>query len=651
MTYETHQVEGRSRESRTPPLIGQKLNKQRDMIEVSSSNQMRKSKVLVLYTGGTIGMKKMDSGYEPKPGFLQSQLKRLPMLYDEEYMGNDLERDPALDRNDNTDCVALEELAMPVSMHGVRVLYYIKEYCPIKDSSNMTISDWIEIALDIKYHYDNYDGFVVIHGTDTMAYSVSALSFMLENLGKSVVFTGSQVPIYEQRNDGRDNLLGALVIAGHYTIPEVSLYFAGCLYRGNRSTKVSAGSFDAFDSPNLPPLVTMKVKIEVEWDAIFRSSNGSKFTVHTNMNPNIGLLRLFPGITAETVRAFLKPPMLGVVLQTYGTGNAPNNRDDLLTEIKEATNRGVLIINCTQCLYGPVVDQYATGKVLVDAGVIPGSDMTPEAALTKLSYVLGKTKLTWDEKEKMIRSNIRGELTVAYTKEQFSLKDHSFISAVASSLQISSSEQMKRLRKALLPVLMNCATSTGNVHTMEELLNQGADVNASTDYDGRTPLHIACMEGNSEAVKFLLEHGASTQVKDRFQSSPLDDAIKFRHREIVKALLMAGAHLVKTYMETAVALCRLAAKNRVEDLRMWQLAGADLNSCDYDKRTPLHVAVCRNNIDSVIFLLEHGVNPHLRDIFGSTPLDNAKCYGLENITSILEEYSEMKQSVEDLPVN
>ena len=116
-------------------------------------------------------------------------------------------------------------------------------------------------------------------------------------------------------------------------------------------------------------------------------------------------------------------------------------------------------------------------------------------------------------------------------------------------------------------------------------------MNASTDYDGRTPLHIACMEGNSEAVKFLLEHGASTQVKDRFQSSPLDDAIKFRHREIVKALLMAGAHLVKTYMETAVALCRLAAKNRVEDLRMWQLAGADLNSCDYDKRTPLHVVI------------------------------------------------------------
>jgi len=614
-------------------------------MDVNGSKQIRETRVLVLYTGGTIGMKKTDGGYQPKTGFLQSQIKRLPMLYDDEYMNDDLRNRPAhVDSSNNTsNNSSLEELAMPISSHGVRVLYYIKEYCPIKDSSNMTISDWVEIGLDIKDNYNNYDGFVVIHGTDTMAYSVSALSFMLENLGKSVVFTGSQVPIYEQRNDGRDNLLGALVIAGHYVIPEVTLYFAGCLYRGNRSTKVSAGSFDAFDSPNLPPLVTMKVKIEVQWDAIFRSNNGSKFTVHTNMNPNIGLLRLFPGITAETVRAFLKPPMLGVVLQTYGCGNAPNNRDDLITEIKKATKRGVLIINCTQCLHGPVVDQYATGKVLLDAGVIPGSDMTPEAALTKLSYVLGKTDLSWNEKQELIRSNIRGELTVANTKEQFSLKDNSFIAAVASSLQIGSSEEMKYVRQALLPVLMSCAASSGNVKTLEELLNQGADVNATTDYDGRTPLHIACVEGNTEAVKFLLQHGASTQVRDRFKCSPLDDAIKFRHKEIVKTLRKAGAQLIKTPLETAVELCRLAAKNRVDDLQVWQLAGVDLNSCDYDRRTPLHVAVCRNNVETVAFLVEHGVNPHLRDVFGSTALDNARCYELENIVNLLEEVTAAKQ--------
>lgn len=606
--------------------------------------QIRETKVLVLYTGGTIGMKKTDGGYQPKSGHLQTQIKRLPMLYDEDYTKIEPKGSLKSFSCDNAASTSqLEELAMPISAHGVRVLYYIKEYLPLKDSSNMTIGDWVEIALDIEDNYSRYDGFVVIHGTDTMAYSVSALSFMLENLGKSVIFTGSQVPIYEQRNDGRDNLLGALVIAGHYIIPEVTLFFAGYLYRGNRSTKVSAGSFDAFASPNLPPLVTMKVNIEVQWDAIFRSNSVNKFTVCSNMNPNIGLLRLFPGITSETVQAFLKPPMLGVVLQTYGCGNAPNNREDIISEIKKATCRGVLIVNCTQCLHGPVVDQYATGKVLLDAGVIPGSDMTPEAALTKLCYVLGKTELSLNEKQELIRNNIRGELTVAHTREQFSLKDNSFIAAVASSLQISSSKEMKFIRQALLPVLMSCATSAGNVRTMEELLNQGADVNATTDYDGRTPLHIACVEGNTEACEFLLAKGAITQVRDRFKCSPLDDAIKFRHKEIVKTLRKAGAQLMKSSMETAVELCRLAAKNRVDDLLVWQLAGADFNASDYDKRTPLHVAVCRNNVETVAFLLEHGVNPYLRDVFGSTPMDNAKSYELHNIIDMLDGYCGLKK--------
>lgn len=248
-----------------------------------------------------------------------------------------------------------------------------------------------------------------------------------------------------------------------------------------------------------------------------------------------------------------------------------------------------------------------------------------------------------NEKRELIRNNIRGELTVAHTKEQFSLKDNSFIAAVASSLQISSSKEMKFIRQALLPVLMSCAASAGNVRTMEELLNQGANVNATTDYDGRTPLHIACVEGNTEAVQFLLENGAITQARDRFKCSPLDDAIKFRHKEIVKTLRKAGAQLMKSSMETAVELCRLAAKNRVDDLLVWQLAGADLNSSDYDKRTPLHVAVCRNNVDTVAFLLEHGVNPYLRDIFGSTPLDDAKSYELVKIIDMLDEYCGIKQ--------
>ncbi|KXJ29966.1 L-asparaginase [Exaiptasia diaphana] len=597
-------------------------------------------------------MKKTESGYQPKLGFLQEQIKRLPMLFDQEYV-NDV-----VDAKSNDDLAAeaseepetkseftdekLEEIPMPVSIHGVRILYYIKDYDPIKDSSNLTIEDWVTIALDIKKYYKDYNGIIVIHGTDTMSYTASALSFMLENLGKTVILTGSQVPIYEQRNDGRDNLLGALMFAGHYIIPEVCIYFNGRLYRGNRTTKVNAGSFNAFDSPNLPPLATMKVKIDVLWDAIFRCNNNKALCVHTHMNPNVGLLRLFPGITVATVKAFLQEPMQGVVLQTYGSGNAPNNRDDIISEFKKATERGVIIVNCTQCIRGVVVDDYATGRNLLDAGVIPGSDMTPEAALTKLSYILSHKKLTDKEKRELIKQNLRGELTVAQSQEQFSLVDSEFIEAVALSLHVGSSEEMKYIRRALLPVLMCSAASSGSVSTLEKLLQQGADPNGSVNYDGRRPLHISCMSGNMEVTEYLLSQGASVHARDMFNRTPLDDAIKFRKKAIVNRLVQAGAILNKKSTEIAGEICSLAAKNRVDDLGIWTLAGADLNVCDYDGRTPLHIAVCRNNIETIKFLLDNGVDVSIRDIFDNTALDNAKSQDLENVVKLFNDYIGMR---------
>ncbi|XP_067290391.1 60 kDa lysophospholipase-like [Pseudorasbora parva] len=248
-------------------------------------------------------------------------------------------------------------------------------------------------------YYEDYDGFVVLHGTDTMAYTASALSFMCENLGKPVVLTGSQLPIFEMRSDGRDNLLGALLIAGQFVIPEVCLYFHHKMYRGNRVTKVDSGSFNGFASPNLPPLANAEVDININWDTVWRPSTPAKFTVNTQLNQNVGLLRLFPGITTDTVKAFLMAPMEGVILETYGSGNAPDNRQDLLNEIRNATDRGLIIVNCTQCLRGTVTISYATGQALSKAGVVAGFDMTPEAALSKLSYVLAKQDLSIEKKE------------------------------------------------------------------------------------------------------------------------------------------------------------------------------------------------------------------------------------------------------------
>ncbi|CAL8272734.1 unnamed protein product [Merluccius merluccius] len=251
------------------------------------------ARVLVINTGGTIGMKMEDDVLAPKSNTFVQNLRKLPTFHDEEYA----------QQTGLYDFYGPPEttLVLPMNKYNKRMVYTILEYDPLLDSSNMTTEDWGKIGKDIEKYYMQYDGFVVLHGTDTMAYTASALSFMCEHLGKPIILTGSQVPIYEMRNDGRDNLLGALLIAGQFLIPEVCLYFRNKLYRGNRVTKVDTDSFNAFDTPNLPPLANMEVDISINWDTVWRANTTTKFCVSTELNCNVGLLRLFPGITAATV--------------------------------------------------------------------------------------------------------------------------------------------------------------------------------------------------------------------------------------------------------------------------------------------------------------------------------------------------------------
>jgi L-asparaginase len=336
-----------------------------------------KKRVYLAYTGGTIGMEKTAEGYRPVPGYLAELLAAMPELYRAELPD-----------------------------------YTIHEYNPLLDSSNMTPADWVKIAQDIALHHADYDGFIVLHGTDTMAYTASALSFMLHNLRRPVILTGSQIPLCEVRNDARENLITAMLIAANYALPEVCLYFGDKLMRGCRATKVSADDFDAFASPNYPPLGTVGIDIDLNWALVLPPPDTDEpVAVQIVEPPLVGALRLFPGISAEFVRHALQPPLKGLVLEAFGVGNGPSHDRAFLATLHEATRRGVVIVDCTQCLVGTVdLGDYATGSALAQAGVISGFDMTAEAALTKMFYLFS-LNLPVDEVKQLMQTNLRGELT------------------------------------------------------------------------------------------------------------------------------------------------------------------------------------------------------------------------------------------------
>lgn len=284
------------------------------------------------------------------------------------------------------------------------------------DSSAMHPNHWIEIVKIIEDNYDRYDGFVVLHGTDTMAYTASALSFMLQNLRKPVVITGSQLPIGEVRTDGEENLITALQVAaakdsdGTPMVQEVAILFENYLWRGNRSTKHSSDNFNAFKSSNYPRLAKIGLGISYRKDALWRTEGDAPFNVRYGLDTNVMYMDLFPGISETVVRHQLAIPGLkGVVMKTFGAGNGPT-AEWFLDAIREAVDRGLVIVNVSQCDNGMVnPTRYKTGTVLNRAGVIPGHDLTSEAAITKLMFLFGQG-LTSEEVKKEMESPLAGEM-------------------------------------------------------------------------------------------------------------------------------------------------------------------------------------------------------------------------------------------------
>lgn len=564
------------------------------------------AQVLVIVTGGTIAMKNKHGVFVPESNYINQVIESSPILHDKDFASC------IIDSPDEQNPFVEGKTFVLPKLHTKekRVIYHMMEYETLLDSANMGIGDYKRIARDIKENYEFYDGFVILHGTDTMAYTASYLSFMFENLGKSVILTGAQVPLCATRSDGVDNLLASLLIAGNYTIPEVTLFFHHRLYRGNRCIKMNIESFHAFDSPNFEPLVVMGVEIKVHWDLVWRSTIPKAFTIHTEMEENVVLLRLFPGITTATIRAFLTPPVAGVVLQTYGAGNGPSNRQDVLNLLSEASKRHILILNCTQCTVGSVIPSYETGKAMEDAGIASGYDMTPEAALAKLSYLIGRKDLTYEQKHELLKENMRGELTRVEPVSEFR-KRNQFFDAISSAMKLCSKTERDNLKETLYPPMLCFAAMNDDAESLEKLRKEGANL-CSGNYDQRTPLHIAASQGSTNAVKYLLGKGASVFAKDRFGCTPLQDAIRFRKFEIIKLLREAGAHLSIPSMRLGGTLCALVVKNDLQGLRAWALGGADMSAKDYNSQTALEVANKNGHTRITNFLTECVNNTSLR---------------------------------------
>jgi L-asparaginase len=332
--------------------------------------------VCVIHVGGTIGMTRDETGsYRPQPGFLA------------EYMS------------------AMPELA----------LNYLPEYellilDPLLDSAEMKPSDWVRIAETIVQRHEDFDGFVVVHGTDTMAYTASALSFLIEGLSKPVILTGAQLTLAHPRSDGREHLITSLSLAGRQSIPEVCIYFASSLLRGNRAQKVHNRDFVAFDAGNLLPLARVGVNVEFNEHLFLEAQEGPARVVAIERDPQVAAIRLFPGMGAQMLENMIGSSLDAVVLETYGAGNAPSNGEWLGVLERAVREDDLVVVNCSQCHGGAVVqDLYAAGASLASAGVVSGRDMTPEAALTKLYCLLAQGLAPAEVRVKMGHS-LAGEL-------------------------------------------------------------------------------------------------------------------------------------------------------------------------------------------------------------------------------------------------
>ncbi|KAI1371547.1 asparaginase-domain-containing protein [Hypoxylon crocopeplum] len=496
------------------------------------------SRVLIIITGGTICMQPSAGGLVPVDGFLDNAMALRPSF-------NDMsERVPLSAVKDGVK-VTIDSLRTPPSSYSRHIRYGALEFSPLLDSSSISSCGWTQIASTIKANYHLFDGFVVLHGTDSLSYSASALSFMMEDLGKPVVLTGSQASIFALQSDAVDNLLGSLIIAGTFVIPEVCLFFHHTLFRGNRTTKVSASSFEAFASPNCEPLAKVtSLGIDVNWALVRRPTKIAQFQITSYLDTaHVACVRIFPGIKPEMVDSVLRVPQLrGLILETFGMGNAPEGVDGSLTKvIASAVDRGVTVVNVSQCTNGFVSPLYAPGFALGRAGVVFGHDLTSEAALTKLSYLLALPGLRAPDIAARMGRSLRGELTELATP--------SFTHPAANALESVVAGRLSTAETAF--AALGYAVEAGNLQAAIEVLDSGGDdgILHHADYMGNTAVHLAAVSPDVSVLKELLVRGASVHARNRANNTPLFLAERTGNAEGARLLREAGALLWEEEME------------------------------------------------------------------------------------------------------
>ncbi|KAH8872106.1 L-asparaginase [Schistosoma japonicum] len=618
------------------------------------------SRVLVLYTGGTIGMKCVNGSYHSVENFFLPALRKMPTFCDSEfqihinqfnveYLHQKLSESPILPHTHNchskfskresslTESDHIQTYALPIDKNGCRILYTVVEYWPLLDSSDLGLNEWKRIAQDIYAFYNEFDGFVVLHGTDTLAYTASALSFMLENLGKPVVLTGAQLPVFEFRSDGWNNFLGALMISGgQYAIT----------------------------------IAELGTEITVNYNLIFRTPGMPKpFCIHTNLCQDVAILNMFPLISKEHIVSMLAPPIKG----------NQENLKDLLDALKEASDRGILMVNVTQCWRGGVKAVYSTGMILCEYGVTPGYDITTEAALIKLAYILSKTgNKDYSVKRAMLLSSLRGEVTVegedsraanlSLYNMNFLNQDRNLMTYFAklfSTTSLNDSEGVGSMWvQRIVPALACCAAASNNVSCLKEMYRIIGHLQLF-DAEGLTPLHKSAVYGHISATKYLLECGVSVHITDKRGYTPLLCALNSitLSSEVVQLLLDSGAVLNSESQLVTKLVHQAIALGDIQKLRLYLLCGYSFYNMDEEGRSALHVAVAHRQLNSIKFLIssvndenkeQHkqditnktktnleygaGIDPKCRTSWGTTALDEAKLRHFNDMNTSTEQY-------------